>query len=101
MQIMKKELDEGYTNVISEVQREQTRLQARCDQLKQQLSESQQTIEQLKSSLNRLKNNRLSDRSKVTEVHATEKMTADIFTKSLGRILHERHCQAMGMMFRK
>ncbi|CAM4776239.1 unnamed protein product [Rotaria magnacalcarata] len=77
MQIMKKELDDGYTNVISEVQREQTRLQARCDQLKQQLLDSQQTIEQLKSSLNRLKNNRFGDLSKVTEVPVNEKMTSE------------------------
>ncbi|CAM4901377.1 unnamed protein product [Rotaria socialis] len=77
MQIMKKELDDGYTNLITEVQREQTRLQARCDQLKQQLLESQQIIEQLKSSLNRLKNNRVNDLSKVTEVHVNEKMTSE------------------------
>ncbi|CAF4847388.1 unnamed protein product, partial [Rotaria socialis] len=68
---------DGYTNLITEVQREQTRLQARCDQLKQQLLESQQIIEQLKSSLNRLKNNRVNDLSKVTEVHVNEKMTSE------------------------
>jgi chromosome segregation ATPase len=48
MQIMKKDLDDGYNNVINEFQHEQTRLQTRCEQLKQQLNESQQTIEQLK-----------------------------------------------------
>ncbi|CAF5049996.1 unnamed protein product, partial [Rotaria socialis] len=68
---------DGYTNLITEVQREQTRLQARCDQLKQQLLESQQIIEQLKSSLNRLKNNRVNDLSKVTEVHVNEIMTSE------------------------
>ncbi len=48
MQIMKKDLDDGYNNVINEFQHEQTRLQTRCEQLKQQFNESQQTIEQLK-----------------------------------------------------
>ncbi len=42
MQIMKKDLDDGYNNVINEFQHEQKRLQTRCDQLKQQLNESQQ-----------------------------------------------------------
>ncbi|CAF4425680.1 unnamed protein product, partial [Rotaria magnacalcarata] len=36
-----------------------------------------QTIEQLKSSLNRLKNNRFGDLSKVTEVPVNEKMTSE------------------------
>ncbi|CAF3549990.1 unnamed protein product [Adineta steineri] len=57
MQIMKKELDDGYNNVINEFQREQTRLQTRCDQLKQQLINAQQVIEQLKSNLNLLRPN--------------------------------------------
>lgn len=48
MQIMKKDLDDGYNNVINEFQHEQTRLQTRCEQLKQQLNDSQQLIEQLK-----------------------------------------------------
>ncbi len=48
MQIMKKDLDDGYNNVINEFQHEQTRLQTRCEQLKQQLNDTQQTIEQLK-----------------------------------------------------
>jgi chromosome segregation ATPase len=48
MQIMKKDLDDGYNNVINEFQHEQTRLQARCEQLKQQLNDTEQTIEQLK-----------------------------------------------------
>jgi hypothetical protein len=49
MQIMKKDLDDGYNNVINEFQHEQTRLHTRCEQLKQQLNESQQTMEQLKT----------------------------------------------------
>jgi hypothetical protein len=49
MQIMKKDLDDGYNNVINEFQHEQTRLQTRCEQLKQQLNDSQQNIEQLKN----------------------------------------------------
>ncbi|CAF1253495.1 unnamed protein product [Adineta steineri] len=48
MQIMKKDLDDGYNNVINEFQHEQTRLQTRCEQLKQQLNDTQQIIEQLK-----------------------------------------------------
>jgi chaperonin cofactor prefoldin len=48
MQIMKKELDEGYNNLINEFQREQTRLQTRYDQLKQQLTSAQHTIDLLK-----------------------------------------------------
>ncbi|CAF1662881.1 unnamed protein product [Rotaria magnacalcarata] len=48
MQIMKKDLDDGYNSVINEFQHEQTRVQTRCEQLKQQLSEAQQTMEQIK-----------------------------------------------------
>lgn len=48
MQIMKKDLEDGYNQVIKEFEVEQARLQARCDQLKQQLHESQQIPEQLK-----------------------------------------------------
>lgn len=59
MQIMKKDLDDGYNNVINEFQHEQSRLQTRCEQLKQQINESQLTIEQMKKNhseeLNKLK----------------------------------------------
>ncbi|CAF1465550.1 unnamed protein product, partial [Adineta ricciae] len=48
MQIMKKDLDDGYNNVINEFQHEQTRLQTRCEQLKQQLQDVEQINEQLK-----------------------------------------------------
>jgi len=47
MSIMKKDLDDSYNNIINEFQSEQIRLQTRYEQLKQQLNESQQTIEQL------------------------------------------------------
>lgn len=59
---MKKDLDDGYTNVINEFQREQTRLQTRYDQLKQQLADAQQTIEQLRSNLNQLKTNHFDEK---------------------------------------
>ena len=42
MQIMKKDLDDGYNNVLNEYQHEQTRLQTHYEQMKQQLQESQQ-----------------------------------------------------------
>ena len=50
MQIMKKDLDDGYNNVINDFQHEQARLQARCEQLKQQYNEAQQTVEQMQRS---------------------------------------------------
>lgn len=49
MQLMKKELDEGYNNVLNEYQREQIRLQTRYEQVKQQLSDAQILIEQMKN----------------------------------------------------
>ncbi|CAF4682471.1 unnamed protein product, partial [Rotaria sp. Silwood1] len=72
MDIMKTKLDNGYNHVINEFQREQTHLQTRCDQLKQQLLDSQQTIEQLKLNLNRLKRNHFNDLSKIKETHTNE-----------------------------
>jgi chromosome segregation ATPase len=72
MQIMKKELDDGYKNIINEFQREQTRLQTRYDQLKQQLTVAQHTIEQLRSSLNQLKTSHFDDMSKVKEAYTIE-----------------------------
>ena len=58
---MKKDLDDGYNNVINEFQHEQTRLQIRCEQLKQQLNDTQQIIEQLKKNhfedINKIKEN--------------------------------------------
>ena len=52
MQLMKTELDEGYKNVLNDYQREQSRLQARYEQCKQQLTDAQLLIEQLKSTIN-------------------------------------------------
>ena len=75
MQIMKKELDDGYNNVIKEFQYEQTRLQTRCDQLKQQLNNSQQTIEQLKLNLNQFKTNHYDDMSKIHQTYNNENRT--------------------------
>ena len=72
---MKKELDEGYNNVINEFQREQTRLQTRYDQLKQQSTDAQQTIELLKSNLNKLKTTHFNDSSNVKETYTNEKHT--------------------------
>jgi predicted RNase H-like nuclease (RuvC/YqgF family) len=83
MQIMKKELDDGYSNVINEFQREQTRLQTRYDQLKQQLTDSQQIIEQLKTNLNQLKTNRFDDVSKVKEAYTNEKYTLEHDQKNI------------------
>jgi flagellar motility protein MotE (MotC chaperone) len=65
MQIMKKDLDDGYNNVINEFQHEQTRLQTRCEQLKQQSNESQQTIEQMKR-------NHSDDINKIKEKYTVE-----------------------------
>jgi uncharacterized protein YPO0396 len=75
MQIMKKELDDGYHNVINEFQHEQTRLQTRCDQLKQQLNNAEQTIEQLKLNLNQFKTNHHDEISRVKELNKNEKYT--------------------------
>lgn len=50
MQLMKKELDEGYTNILNEYQREQHRLQTRY-------SDAQQMIEQLKTTITQMKSN--------------------------------------------
>jgi hypothetical protein len=75
MQIMKKELDESYNNVINEFQREQTRLQTRYDQLKQQLTDAQKTIEQSKLNLNQLKTNHFNNMSTVKETSTNEKHT--------------------------
>jgi phage shock protein A len=72
MQIMKKELDEGYNNLINEFQREQTRLQTRYDQLKQQLTSAQHTIDLLKSNLTQLKTNHFDDITKVKEAYTIE-----------------------------
>ncbi|CAF3183517.1 unnamed protein product, partial [Rotaria sp. Silwood2] len=72
MEIMKKELDDGYNNVIKEFQREQTRLETRCDQLKQQLLDSQKTIEQLKSNLNRLKRNHFNELPNVKQTNTNQ-----------------------------
>jgi len=69
---MKKELDDGYNNVINEFQREQTRLQIRCDQLKQQLNDAQLTIEQLKLNLNQLKTNHYEEISRIQETYNNE-----------------------------
>ncbi|UJR09139.1 hypothetical protein I4U23_013386 [Adineta vaga] len=65
MQIMKKDLDDGYNNVINEFQLEQTRLQTRCEQLKQQLNGTEQTNEQLKK-------NHLDDVTKMKEKFTVE-----------------------------
>jgi len=68
MQIMKKDLDDGYNKVINELKSEQIRLQTRCDHLKQQLNDTQQTIEELKLNLNQLKTNHYDEILKVQEV---------------------------------
>ncbi|CAF4298949.1 unnamed protein product, partial [Rotaria sordida] len=65
MNIMKKDLDDGYNNIINEFQHEQTRLQQRCEQLKQQFNESQQIIEQLKK-------NHFDDITKLKEKYTLE-----------------------------
>ena len=67
MELMKKDLDGGYSKVISEFQREQTRLQTLYEQLKLQLSEAQQTIEQLKGNLQALKTNPAHEELKASE----------------------------------
>ena len=37
-------------------------------------------------------------RGRITLIHCpTEKMTADILTKALGKTLHDRHCLGLGM----
>jgi chromosome segregation ATPase len=65
MQIMKKDLDDGYNNVINEFQHEQKRLQTRCEQLKEQLNELQQATEQLKK-------NHFDDITKIKEKYTSE-----------------------------
>ena len=48
MQIMKKDLEDGYNKVINEFELRQTHLQAHSEQIKEQLIQAEQTIEQLK-----------------------------------------------------
>ncbi|CAF4330422.1 unnamed protein product [Rotaria sordida] len=57
--------NDGYNNIINEFQHEQTRLQQRCEQLKQQFNESQQIIEQLKK-------NHFDDITKLKEKYTLE-----------------------------
>ena len=73
MEIMKKDLDQGYNSIIQEFQREQARLQTRYDQLKQQLTDAQQIIEQLKINLNHLKSVRFSENGKIRDTHSHDK----------------------------
>lgn len=58
MQLMKKELDEGYNNVLNEYQREQLRLQTRY-------SDAQQMIEQLKTTITQMKSNHANEMSQI------------------------------------
>ncbi|CAF0850375.1 unnamed protein product [Adineta ricciae] len=81
MQIMKKELDDGYNNVINEFQQEQTRLQTRYDQLKRQLAEAQRTIEQLKSNLSLLKTHRYDSMPKLREQSGLERSNSSLHTR--------------------
>lgn len=81
MQIMKKELDDGYNNVINEFQQEQTRLQTRYDQLKRQLTEAQHTIEQLKSNLTLLKTQRYDDMPRLREQSGVERSNSSLHTR--------------------
>ena len=81
MQLMKKELDDGYNSVISEFQSEQTRLQTHCDQLKRQLSDAQQTIELLKSNLNQLKTIYFDDLSKAKHTYAMNNYVSECENK--------------------
>jgi hypothetical protein len=43
--------------------------------------------------------NAVSDGKVILQYCPTETMTADIMTKSLGKILHARHCHGMGLLF--
>jgi hypothetical protein len=43
--------------------------------------------------------NAVSDGKVILQYCPTETMTADILTKSLGKILHARHCHGMGLLF--
>jgi len=83
MQNMKKDLEEGYKNVINEFQREQVRSQTRYDQLKQQLNDALQTIEQLKLNLNQIKINHSEDISKVQQEYNNENRTRQNLAKLL------------------
>ncbi len=68
---MKKDLEDGYNNVIDEFEREQTHLKTRFEQLK----DAQQTIEQLKLNLNQLKTNHYDEISRIKEAYNNEKYT--------------------------
>lgn len=81
MQIMKKDLDDGYNNVINEFQHEQTRLQTRCEQLKQQLNDYQQTIDQLKK-------NHFDEISKLKEKYTFEQDTRNRQENLQNRVEH-------------
>jgi hypothetical protein len=83
MQNMKKDLEEGYKNVINEFQREQVRSQTRYDQLKQQLNDALQTIEQLKLNLNQIKINHSEDISKAQQEYNNENRTRQNLAKLL------------------
>ncbi len=80
---MKKDLEEGYKNVINEFQREQVRSQTRYDQLKQQLNDALQTIEQLKLNLNQIKINHSEDISKAQQEYNNENRTRQNLAKLL------------------
>jgi uncharacterized protein involved in exopolysaccharide biosynthesis len=77
MQSMKKDLEEGYKNVINEFQREQIRSQTRYDQLKQQLNDALQTIEQLKLNLNQIKINHSEEITKIKQEYNNEKYSIE------------------------
>lgn len=76
MEIMKKDLDDGYHNATKEFQFEQSRLQLQCSHLKQQLHDSNLTIEHLKSSLNHLKQSHFNEISRVKEIHTHSKYSS-------------------------
>ena len=73
MEIMKKDLDEGYNSIIQEFQREQARLQTRYEQLKQQLTDAQQIIEQLRINLTHLKSARFNESGRMRDTHVHDK----------------------------
>ena len=91
MQVMKKELDDGYKKVISEFQQEQTRVQTRYDQLKRQLADSQQTIELLKTNLGLLKTRHFDEHSIRKARHVVERSDSNVHVRleTLAKLLEQ------------
>ena len=88
MQIMKKDLDDGYNNVINGFESEQARLQSRGEQFKQQVNELQATIEQLKKT-HAADLTRMKERSTLEQDHRNRQENLNNRVEHLMKLLEE------------